>query len=171
MGPVECAHEQDVLDAIAAGRWPARCDDALRAHVAACRLCADLAAVAAPLRTAGDQLWEAAHVPSAGTVWWRAQVRARREAAREAARPVAVAGALGYAVALLLLGGLAWLSAPWLAGLTSLLPELPSIDLPALGAVPLPESSDLERWRWVIGAAAAWLIIAPLAIYFALLED
>lgn len=171
MGPVECAHEQDLLDAVAAGRWPARCEESLREHVASCGVCADLADIAAPLRNAGDQLWESVRVPSAGTVWWRAQVRARREAAREAARPVAIAHAIGYAVVLVALGALVWLAAPWLSGLQQIMPELPSLDLAAVAAIQLPGSFDLERWRWVIGAAIAWLILAPLAIYFALLED
>jgi hypothetical protein len=169
--PVECAHEQDLLDAIAAGRWPARCDEALRQHVAECRVCGDLAEVAAPLKMAGDELWDTVHVPSSGTVWLRAQTRARREAAREAARPVTIAQGFGFAVALVGLVALTWLATPWLSRVGAALPELPSIDLGMVRAIELPDSIDLERWRWIGFALAGWLVLAPIAIYFALLED
>ena len=171
MVPVECAHEQDLLDAIAAGRWPARGDEALRQHVAECSVCGDLAEVAAPLKIAGDELWETVHVPSSGTVWWRAQTRARREAAREAARPVTIAHGLGYALALLGLVALTWLSVRWLSNLGPVLPELPSLDLGMIRAIELPDSIDLERWRWIVFVLAGGLVLAPIAIYFALLED
>lgn len=176
MGPVECPREPDVLDALAADRWPERCDEDLRRHVSSCNLCADLVEVVAPLKDDGDRQWAAVRVPSSGTVWWRAQTRARREAAREAARPVTVAQALGSTLAVLALVGLVWVAAPWLAGLRQWLPALPSVDLGGIdfGAIrpsELAASIDLTRWWWVIAAVAGWLVLAPLAIYFALVED
>jgi len=175
--PVECPREQDVLDALASGRWPSRCDDALRRHPAACGICADLVEVAGPLLHAAGEEWSAVRVPSPGTVWWRAQLRARREAAREAERPVTIAQGLGWFSAVASLIALTWLAAPWLSGVTAMVPEIPWPALPALPAlaVPeslgLPESIDLARWRWLVAAAIGWFLLAPLAIYFALLED
>jgi hypothetical protein len=176
VGPVECPREQDLLDAFAAGRWPERCEEDLRVHVSKCGLCEDLVQVVAPLKDDGERLWPTVRVPSSGTVWWRAQTRARREAAREAARPVTVAQALGTTLAVLALVGLVWVAAPWLTGLRQWLPAVPSIDLGAIGVGAihpreLAASIDLTRWWWVIAAVLGWLVIAPLAIYFALVED
>ena len=46
---VDCCREQDVLDALTSGRWPDRADEELRAHVAACAICADVVDVAGAL--------------------------------------------------------------------------------------------------------------------------
>ena len=90
---LSCAHERDVLDLVAIGQWPARADEALRAHVAACGTCAEVAAVAAAVRDWADgaDAVVPAIVPDASVVWYRAQVRAREEATRRASRPVLVA--------------------------------------------------------------------------------
>jgi len=171
VGPVECPREQDLLDALAAGRWPSRCEEELRRHVDGCGICTDLVQVVAPLKDAGDHLWSTIRVPSSGTVWWRAQTRACHEAAREAARPVTVAQALGSTLAVLSLAVLIWIATPWLSDLQQLMPSLPSLDIQTTRLIGLAESIDLARWRWVIVAAIGWLVLAPLAIYFALFED
>jgi hypothetical protein len=85
----ECLREQDVVDAIATGRWPARCDAELRSHVEGCGICQDVATVFAAIAPERDLAWEAGAVPPAALVWWRAQMRAREEAARAAGRPIA----------------------------------------------------------------------------------
>jgi hypothetical protein len=174
MTPVECRREPDVLDALATGRWTAHRDAELAAHVAGCPMCADLVAVVEPLMAERDGALAAVQVPAAGTVWWRAQTRARREAAREAARPVTVAQAVGALAALAACAALLWLAMPWLPDVRALLPDLPA--LPGLPAISLnsPEwigGDGVARWRWVIAAGLAWLVLAPLAIYFAILED
>ncbi|HET9263321.1 MAG TPA: hypothetical protein VFO14_09770 [Vicinamibacterales bacterium] len=168
MRPVECPREQDLLDALTANRWPGNCDEPLRLHVSTCPVCADLLEIVVPLRDAGQNLPAASSLPSAGTVWWRAQIRARREAAREAAGPVTVAQMVAFVSALLAVSAGLWAAGPWLAGFGALLPGMPSLDI---GGLPLPDPVDLLRWRWVIGAIAAWLVLAPLAVYFAILED
>ena len=166
-----CPREQDLLDALASNRWPARCEEELRRHVAACDTCADLEQVAAPLKDDHEHLWSTIRVPSSGTVWWRAQTHARREAAREAFRPVTVAQALGSALAVLSLAVLIWIATPWLSGLQQLMPALPPLDIQTTRLTALAESIDLARWWWVIIAAATWLLLAPLAIYFAFVEE
>src|SRR5688572_12188585 len=90
----ECVREQDVLDAVAAGRWPDRCDDELRQHIAGCPPCHDAATVAAALSEERDVAWRENAVPPSSVVWWRAQIRAREEAAAAAARPIAIAQAV-----------------------------------------------------------------------------
>ena len=89
MNQTECARETDVVDAVTSGRWPERADAGLRAHVAGCAICADVAEVARALQDDHDAAWRDARVPSAGRVWWRAEMRARQEAARKAAQPMA----------------------------------------------------------------------------------
>ena len=88
-----------------------------------------------------------ARVPSAGLVWWRAELRARQEATRAAERPVVFAHAFGIAYAV----GVA------LALIVGMLPSVRDL---------LPAFADLPRLGLLIGAFAALLVIAPLALYF-----
>jgi len=90
----ECPREQEVVCAVSGGRWPERCDEELRAHVGGCPICAEVAAIAAALQADRGALWREAHVPPAGRVWWRAEMRARHEAARQAAQPITIVGLL-----------------------------------------------------------------------------
>ena len=85
-------------------------------------------------------------LPSAGQVWWRAQVRARHDAAAVAARPVMVAQALGGAAALGLVAAV--VSWQWAAIATA--------------------AFDLGLIAWVGVATAA--VLGPLAIYAAVRE-
>jgi hypothetical protein len=102
MARIECPHEADVLTMIATGRWPDRAPADLIAHVATCDMCADLAVVTSAIeddRESGVPVG----LPSAGTVWWRAQLRARQEAVKDVGRPITVAQAALLAAA----GGIA----------------------------------------------------------------
>ena len=95
----ECRYESELVDAIRASRWPERADDELRAHVAACAICRDVADVAARVIADADvPLSETgAALPEAGAVWLRAQWRARAEAERQATHPITAAQAIGLA--------------------------------------------------------------------------
>ena len=95
----DCAREDDVLDMLAAARWPDRCDTELAAHLHACGVCRELVEVAAPLLDEHDRATREARIPSSALVWWRAQARAREEAARAAARPIAFAQGVAAACA------------------------------------------------------------------------
>src|SRR5262245_4747305 len=165
----ECDREPDVLDALAAGRWPARCDEDLRAHVSACAICRDLADVAAVLADERDDAWSEARVPPAGVMWWRAQLRAREDAARAAGRPVAFIQGVAASVAVWLAIALfraipAESVAEWRAWAAGLLPGVPltMADVAWLTAgVPLV----------IIAIVGAWLVLAPIAIYFAAADE
>jgi hypothetical protein len=109
--PVLCPRETDVLELVAIGQWPARADAELRAHVAACASCADMAAVAAAVVDARDAGAARVRVPDASLVWFRAQLRAREEAARRAARPLWLAQVAAVAAVVIAL-------ALWSGGLT-----------------------------------------------------
>ena len=167
---IECPHEQDVLDALAAQRWPARCDDELRAHVAACTLCTDLIEVSSALLDEQESAWRDARVPPSSVVWWRAQIRAREEAARSAARPVAfmqgVAASLALWIAVVGLRALPRPAMPnWRGWLEDLVPSIsPSVpDLSGLAAA-VPGGWLLLALVLVLGA---WALLAPVAIYLA----
>ena len=165
MTPVECGRETDVIDAITAQRWPERVDEELRAHVAQCAICADVADVASALREDHDVAWaEAARLPSADVIWFRAQARARADASRQAARPIAIMQALGLASATgvisLLIGVVAywvWQRADWL----QTLPALNPIGLDAMGLA----------IRGVLLAVGLWLVLAPVAVYLVASDD
>jgi hypothetical protein len=161
----ECDREHDVLDALAAGRWPEPCDDDLRAHVRGCTVCADLATVAAALLDDHDAARSDARVPAAGVVWWRAQLRAREDAAREAGRPVAFIQGVAASVAVWLIVSLVralpldYLSS-WRTSISSVLPGVTATmaDIARVtAAVPLV----------VFALVAVWVVLAPVAIYFA----
>ena len=178
MRTIECVREQDVLDALAARRWPARCDGELVAHIAQCSICADMIAVVQPIGDAHEELWPSVQVPSASTVWWRAQLRARQEAARRVARPITIVQAAAVVAALAVAAALAYIAAPLLPALSFSLPALPAwFSLPDIPAVDfsLPQMPPLTElglwWRITIGVLLTWGVIAPLAIYFAISEE
>src|SRR5262245_34812596 len=88
MSRVECIREQEVLDAITSGRWPDRLGDELASHVAECTICADLGLVAESLSSDYQSALQNVRVPSAGLVWWRAELRARQHAVQTVERPI-----------------------------------------------------------------------------------
>jgi hypothetical protein len=166
---VECAREQDVLDALAAGRWPERCDGQLRSHVSDCSICADLVEVVGPLLDARDVVYADVAVPPSGAVWWRAQVRARREAAKEAARPITVAQAIAGTLGTAGLVALIVVAAPWLGLSLAPFSSLMSFELETLS---MSDISALKQWLWVVAIVlATWAVVAPVAIYLTGNED
>jgi hypothetical protein len=164
---VDCCREQDILDALASGRWPDRVADDLRTHAADCQFCGDLIASVGPLLSDRVDLSSAGHLPSSGVMWWRAQMRARQEATREAARPITIAQIVGFAcVAVLAAVAIAWVSpvmrtwaVEWTLNLVA-----------AVGAIEMRGPFVSQGWV-VLLMAAVWLVLAPLAIYFAVAED
>jgi hypothetical protein len=172
MRPFECPREQDVLDALASRRWPHRCDEELRAHVANCVGCADLATVAAALLEADDTTEAARQVPPASLVWWRAQLRAREESARAALRPIRTAQIAALAVfTTVLIIGLAGM----LPALVASVPEQAARVLAALPEFDLRAATDFAfaslANRGVQLAAGAWLVLTPVAAYLAFSRD
>jgi hypothetical protein len=108
-----CPREPEVVEAVTRGEWmqaPGDIGD-LRAHAASCAACSELVTLAQALREDHTVACRAADVPAAGTVWWRATIRARAEAAEKAARPITlaqgVAGA-GIAGVAATFAGIAW---------------------------------------------------------------
>jgi hypothetical protein len=83
MNSGNCQRESQVVAAVQAGEWSAE----LRGHLAYCSTCAEAALVAEFLQTEQRTAGLPAQ-PSAGQVWWKAQIRARREDAERALKPV-----------------------------------------------------------------------------------
>jgi hypothetical protein len=101
-----CDRERDVLDAIAAHRWPDRLDAELSAHVRECACCSDLGTVAQTISEDYESALAQVRLPSPGLVWWRAEIRVRQESRRAASRPItivqAIAALCGAVLALIL---------------------------------------------------------------------
>lgn len=169
----ECPQEQQVVNAVLAGAWPHRCDDSLVAHAQVCDVCRDVASVSVLLRDDLESSRIDVYVPAAGQVWWRAAVRARLESTQAATRPMTWMHAITAATVL----------GVFLAALTTVWPRVP-----ALFNMIRSVSSDLWPQPDVTGAiagglaqsatiglvgliAAALLLLAPLAVYFALSDD
>jgi hypothetical protein len=151
MTPAACPREAAVLAALE-GRVPVTNDassirpDDLASHLADCAACAELATARLVAGVHANDL-QSANVPSAGQVWWRAQVRARAEARRAAERPMQIVHAVSAACAAgALAAGVGW-AWPWIQTALS-------------GAA----TSQLAFAWWL--AIGAWLIIAPVALYF-----
>jgi hypothetical protein len=173
----DCPREPEVIRVMKAGRWPDQCDDTLRTHVAQCEVCRDVVAIANLLHLDHDDLNDEMTLPAAGQVWWRAAIRGRLEASQEAARPLSWVFGIGAAcVAGLALAVVELLWSPvqlalrstttsdWtmmfrLADITRWLPSLSDL-------TPLTATIVL-----VVLGAAACLVLAPLALYFALSDE
>ena len=166
---LQCPFEQELLDAVAARRWPDRAEAALRSHVAGCAICADVAEVAAAFFEDRDCARAEAVVPAASAVWWRAQIRAREEAARVALRPLLIVQVVATICAAL--------------GAIALAPTASTGIRAALAAIGGTEWLALPRdvsFSWLLGAAAyttlpliaacLWVVVAPVVVYLALDE-
>jgi hypothetical protein len=136
--------------------------------VAGCSECSEIAAVAAALVEDRRAAMRDAEVPRSGLVWWRMQMRARREEERAAARTVSVVhavallSALGAASAIF---GVSLLSdsGGWLSRLAGAL---------RAGALEVSGLSVFASWSApLLLALAAWLALAPVAVWLAVTED
>jgi hypothetical protein len=136
-------------------------------------VCADLVEVARALRADRDGVCREAQLPTAGTVWWRATIRARADAARTASQPITVAQGVAAACAVALtcaLAGAAWRSVQWLSWgdrVGDLVSRLES------GRIAIASASTLalEHGPMLLLALAACLVLAPIALYITLADD
>ena len=165
-GMTACAREVDVLEAIAFGRRDREIGD----HVAQGATCAEVAGIARVLHDDRTAACREARVPAAGTVWWRATIRARAEAARTAAQPISMvqgfsgACAVGVACALVTV---AWRSVQSFEGFSDIVTRLDAGREQMASASALVATHALPL---VLGLAAC-LVVAPLALYFTLGDE
>jgi hypothetical protein len=160
---LSCPRETEVVRVARTGALPPAGSE-LADHVAGCTACAEAVAFAAAFRAERDAAGAGAHVPAAGLVWWKAELRNRLEQAEAASRPIVVA----HAIALVALVATVAALGSWLAPRAeAILRGLAAWPRPPLG-LPLP-SLDLASIAQpgVLLAAAAALVLAPLALYLA----
>ena len=162
MKALGCEFESEVLAAVIEARWPERADAELRAHAEGCAICREVAAVGAALAADRETLLAEATVPDSGLVWWRAQLRARREAAKVAGRPITAAQVLTLASAAGLAGACFGATSSWFqAALGRLGAELSG----------LPVQQLLAQHVVAAIAGAAVLVLVPAAVVLAILRD
>ncbi len=178
MSPFSCSRESETVRAAWSGAWPAGCDEDLQQHVRSCTVCREAILLAGVFREDREAATREARIPPSGLVWWRAQLRARREAAVVAERPVAVAQGLAVVAALAAAAGVVWALLPsvraFLAGVASIIPAradfLPSLPS-ATGAFSRLSAWSLLAQPGILIVLAATLVLAPLALYLALAKD
>ena len=162
----ECAREPDVLDMLAANRWPSKCEPDLKEHVETCAACAGLLVVASALLDEHESAWAEARVPPPALVWWRAQVRGREEAARAAARPIAFVQGVAASCAVWMAISLVRAFPPpvpdwhaWFATALNALPDVAAVAAAVPGGVPF------------LVVAVASLLLSSWLLFFALREE
>jgi hypothetical protein len=160
-----CEKESLVIEATRRGYW----EEELRAHAADCTVCGDAALAAQFLQEMQAADLADVKVPSAGWMWWRAQLMAKRAAAERATQPITLVEQMaGACAALSLIGVLVWqwhsirawvasLGGTWHSG---------SFAAYAFVANRLQESSML-----VIFSASAFLIFLAVAAYLIWAEE
>lgn len=159
----QCDREQEVLDALRSGRWASVWGEEIRQHAADCAVCAEVALVAQEFQRE-EELARAelqqlgAGLPSAGLVWWKAQLAARRAAEQRAAEPVLLVERLAYALAALAVLGLGvW---QW--------PRIAEWLYQAVTLKPLSRFATMSEYsstgEWLRGFAAAWLGQTPASL-------
>jgi hypothetical protein len=164
----ECVREAEVLDAVLTGGVD---DQELHLHVEECETCREVVAVASLLREDRDLARHDVQVPAAGQVWWRAAIRARLDGAHAAARPITWAQGVAAACAAGLAAGgigIAWPSVEsafgWFGARAS------SVSPAAIEVADLVSAAVQRSVPFAI-AAAACIVLAPLALYLALTDE
>jgi hypothetical protein len=144
----------------------------LRAHAHTCEVCREVVAIVPLLREdyvdARDAIGRRdVPLPSAGQIWWRAAVCARADAARAAARPLV----WGYGAAAACAVGLVAAALGWLW--PSLLPVFARVGAVTARFEPAADVvlATLRAQLPIVIGLAAFLIAAPVALYFALREE
>lgn len=161
-----CRHEDAVVAAAIGGAAVPPAHD-VSPHLAACASCRELHDLVWSLREDRAEALSQVQVPSAGQVWWRAELRARQEAAAAAARPITVATGLAAACLVGLLASIAGVIAWWVQGWA------PPAALSALATAVASRVAYLPTGLWVTTwlVALAFIIVTPVLLYVALREE
>jgi hypothetical protein len=141
----ECPFEVEVLAGVVK-------DPDLLAHIKSCAVCSEAATLMQAFDAARDRSRAEAPIPDAGQIWWRAQLRARREAVRTAGRPIAIAQVFALVCAAVLLASFFGAAAGWFQAAASKM------------------TLFTEHWP-LIATMAALVLLVPTAVYFALGRD
>lgn len=155
MRQTECQFEADVLES-------AVLSAELREHVKSCEICADLLAVAGAVEAAREETVAYA-IPDSGLVWWKAQIRARREAAEAVGRPITAVQIAAFACAVGLMGACIGATSSWFqAALKWAWSGITGIDVKAF----VPYATALIEGHGLLAACmVAMVFVVPVAVY------
>jgi hypothetical protein len=170
MNRIECTHEPVVVEAVMSGAWPERADAALVAHADGCDVCGEVALIATLIHDDSERSRYEVHVPAAGQMWWRSAIRARLESTQSAVRPISWLHAITGAIAIGVLLAILTVTWPFLSPMADrawivVAGFFPNADVASALASGLRLSAMLGL------LAAALLLLAPLAVYFALSRE
>jgi hypothetical protein len=165
---IECEFEADVLSSVLQSRWPERTDASLREHVKSCAICSDVAAVAGAIECAREET--VPHpLPESGLVWWKSQMRARREALETVARPITAIQVAAFACALVLMGACIGATSNWFqSGLKWAGAEVSGFDMKSF----IPYATALITGHALLALCmVAMLFVVPVAVYLVIGKD
>jgi hypothetical protein len=153
----DCAREDEVLMMVSTGRWPEAAPAELRQHADQCQVCGELGLAAVAI---GEEAEAAApNLPSSGTVWWRAQLRARQEAARQVVRPITAAQMMAFAAMVGVAGAVFGATTQWFQrGLRTLGRSIAD----GVGSIPFPSLSLPQDLSSV--PLSSWIILCVVGI-------
>jgi hypothetical protein len=165
-----CDQEEAVLSALKSSRLNTACEPGLAAHVEVCSSCSQLADLARELLDDHRAVVSQAQVPSSAIVWWRAQMRSRREAALVVTQPMTFVQGLILACAAGLTVAAVGFFVPtfrrafeYTAGATDVIPSISWSLAPEVLANPIVMAG--------VAALALCAIVVPLALYFTFQEE
>lgn len=100
-----CGRHEELTQALRSGHWPQASPSSLREHVVACKACSEHVRLTTAFTAARASAMRLAIPQSPGLLWWKAQLRRRREAMEKIERPaIALPTATITASLVLLLG-------------------------------------------------------------------
>ena len=170
MARTSCEREADTIRASWGVVGPAGFDAGTAAHLAECHHCAEIAELARAFRDERDAACLEACPPAAGIVWWRAQLRARNEAAVRAGRPIAVIHAIALGTTAAAVAAVAGMIATGFDGFLSAVGTGAASVWVVLRGAAIGHAVTLLP-AGVLLIVAASLLLAPVALYFAVSED
>jgi len=157
---MHCEKEEEVIRARAEGLLAGDGESAsasgaaLREHVTLCPVCQEALFLAALFERDQRALGAQASLPEADLVWWKAQLRARREAVRRAEAPVVFAEKAAWVAGTLSAAGLAAWQWPAIRGWLAFIASTPTLD---------PHSEPLAA-LFVAGLVST-LVLAGVSLY------
>ncbi len=163
-----CVREREVAQLLEFGQWPQASPAELRTHAAGCRVCSQRVLLTVRLRAARAQAMAAAQLPSAGTLWWRAQLRRRNEALVRVSRPLLGAQLFALvAAAVLAAGALVWAMRAGLRSSAGFAAWLQSLRGGLRWSALLPDALPAIAWWWIAPLLAALVLTGGVIVYFA----